>query len=266
MKKEKKVSKDNVRKKSTKKEPKKVKQNNKSYIKKTTKRIKKEPLNKATNYKMMVLSCLFLVSFILAGTMMSLTNDGFRESLILALEQKTKQIVIDNEPIGFKSIEEDDNAMYVGSSAIKQKGENGNKKIVYEMIYDANGEEVSRTVVKEGITKDPVNEIIGVGTKVYARNVVKSATASNVNNVTTKPKAQIKQYTDSELISMCNNAIIKKYGWAMSKGDAGSDDKGPRVAARGNGIYQVSGWRRIDVWSFVQGGCTIKDGVVTKTY
>ncbi|WP_226038275.1 M23 family metallopeptidase [Aquibacillus saliphilus] len=69
------------------------------------------------------------------------------------------------ETIAFEKevVESDD--LYKGDTKIKQEGQNGKKKVQYA-IEKRNGQVVSREVVNEETTKEPVKDIVIKGTKV----------------------------------------------------------------------------------------------------
>ena len=75
----------------------------------------------------------------------------------------TKKIV-EEEEIEYETEYEYTSSLYKGETKVKQEGENGIKEITYEVVY-VDGEEESREVVKEEVTKEAVNRIILVGTK-----------------------------------------------------------------------------------------------------
>lgn len=56
-----------------------------------------------------------------------------------------------------------DNSRYVGMDVIRQNGSNGVRAVTASVSY-INGVEISRKVLVRTITKNPVNQIIGVGT------------------------------------------------------------------------------------------------------
>lgn len=69
-----------------------------------------------------------------------------------------------NEEIGFKSIKKDDPTMDKGKTKVETAGEKGVKVLVYR-IQREDGVEVSRTLIETEITKEPVDEVVLVGTK-----------------------------------------------------------------------------------------------------
>ncbi len=76
-------------------------------------------------------------------------------------ETEQKEIEI----IDFDIIEKDDPTLERGKTEVKQKGENGERELVY-LIRRENGVEVSRSLISNTITKQPQDKIILNGTKI----------------------------------------------------------------------------------------------------
>ncbi len=68
------------------------------------------------------------------------------------------------EAINFETFEQEDPTLKKGKKVVKTEGVNGEKKIKYKVTYH-DGEEKTREVVEEKITKEPVAKVILVGTK-----------------------------------------------------------------------------------------------------
>lgn len=89
-------------------------------------------------------------------------------SLLVAQDQslitvKTTRTVVRTERIPYKSVVTRDSRFNAGYFWYVSTGQAGEKMITTEIVYE-NGEEVSRAVVSEEITKEPVNQEIVVGT------------------------------------------------------------------------------------------------------
>lgn len=69
------------------------------------------------------------------------------------------------EKIAFETIEKEDDDLKWRKKEVKQAGENGIKKIKYRITYK-NGKEASREKLSSEVIKEPVDEIIKIGTKV----------------------------------------------------------------------------------------------------
>lgn len=87
--------------------------------------------------------------------------------------QTTKE-VSESIPVGYQSVNEDNPTIPKGQTAVKVVGVLGEKKITYKVVY-ADGVEIDRIKIGEEITKEPVNEVIYVGT--YVEPKIQSFTA-----------------------------------------------------------------------------------------
>lgn len=66
--------------------------------------------------------------------------------------------------INFKTIEENDSTLDAGKTSIKQTGVNGQRTITYTVTY-TDGRETSRVEVSRTTTRQPVDQIVLIGTK-----------------------------------------------------------------------------------------------------
>lgn len=66
--------------------------------------------------------------------------------------------------INFKTIEENDSTLDAGKTSIKQTGVNGQQTITYTVTY-TDGRETSRVEVSRTTTRQPVDQIVLIGTK-----------------------------------------------------------------------------------------------------
>ena len=72
-----------------------------------------------------------------------------------------------NETIDYENIEKEDSTMYKGETVVNQQGVNGEKQTSY-LMTKVNGKVTEKTVTKEVVTKEPVDHIVTVGTKVIS--------------------------------------------------------------------------------------------------
>ncbi|EKY23300.1 D-alanyl-D-alanine carboxypeptidase family protein [Clostridium celatum] len=81
------------------------------------------------------------------------------EIVINQLTTKTEEVLKD---IDFNEKTVTDYKTPVGETRVIKEGENGQKKEYYTVVYEGN-KEISRTLIKEEIVKEPSEKIIGVG-------------------------------------------------------------------------------------------------------
>jgi len=73
-------------------------------------------------------------------------------------------VVTETQPIPFAQRTVEDPALPQGSRAVRTPGVAGEKTLTYEVTY-ADGVEVGRKLVGEKVTRQPVTEVVAVGTK-----------------------------------------------------------------------------------------------------
>jgi hypothetical protein len=76
----------------------------------------------------------------------------------------TKEIT-KTESISYKTIKENDSTLEKGKEKVKRNGSNEVRTITYKVTYK-DGKETSRSRISSEVTRNPVNKIISVGTKV----------------------------------------------------------------------------------------------------
>ena len=68
------------------------------------------------------------------------------------------------ESITFKTFRKNDDSLDKGKEEVKTKGENGSKTSYYKITYK-DGVKISDELIREEVTKKPINEVVHVGTK-----------------------------------------------------------------------------------------------------
>lgn len=96
-------------------------------------------------------------------------------------EEKKPETIVKTESavqvIPFETIEEQTSSVAQGQSKVKVEGENGEKTTIYEVTY-VNGEETTRIVKSEEVTKTPITEVISIGTYVAPAAKPKASSSS----------------------------------------------------------------------------------------
>ena len=85
-------------------------------------------------------------------------------------EKTTTKKITETETIKYSSTKQNEVNMKKGTTSVVQAGSNGTKEITYEITYDSNGKELSRKKLSEKTTKEPVNEVVKVGTSDFNIN------------------------------------------------------------------------------------------------
>ena len=94
-----------------------------------------------------------------------------------------------DEAVNYSTTEIKDDSMYEGTTSVQSKGVKGSKSVTYKVKY-VNGAEDSKEKLSETVTKQPVAEVVKVGTK-------KSSGASVTSNGVTSKNG----YTVGQVIS-----------------------------------------------------------------
>ena len=84
----------------------------------------------------------------------------------------TKKITV-NENINFQTTKQNEVNMKKGTKEVVTAGVKGIKEVTYEVTYNSSGKEISRKKISEKTTKQPVNEVVKVGTSDFNINTDK---------------------------------------------------------------------------------------------
>ncbi len=84
--------------------------------------------------------------------------------LAITIIRVARTQVFESEAINYKTRKIDDPTLDKGKTTVKQAGKKGEKKLTYEVIRE-DGVQISKTLKKSEVVKEPVEEILLVGTK-----------------------------------------------------------------------------------------------------
>ena len=154
-----------------------------------------------------------------------------------------QQITVDEE-IPFKSSEVSDSSLDKGKTKIKVKGQNGLKRAVYNITTE-NGVEVKRELVSRTTVKEPVTQIVAVGT---AEKPKKASTAQKPKKTGTAQKATVttnagKSLSYSKKLTVTATAYTDSSGNKTASGMApqyGVIAVDPKVIPLGTKLYVES--------------------------
>ena len=88
-------------------------------------------------------------------------GDGDR---IVVTRIKVVRKQVSDEPVDFATVERADETMYEGEESVAQEGVVGLRDVTYELTF-RNGDLVSRSAVRARVTREPVAEVVEVGTR-----------------------------------------------------------------------------------------------------
>ncbi len=117
----------------------------------------------------------------------------------IRIQRVTVETVEETEEIAFETERVTDDSVYVGENVVVTEGVNGEKTVYYTEKY-IDGVLIERTVAKEEVTLEPVNEVIKVGTK-------KVETLAAYKNTT----APISELEVPEDLKLDKNGVPKEY-------------------------------------------------------
>lgn len=147
-----------------------------------------------------------------------------------------------------------DDSLLKGKEKVVQAGEKGSVSRIYEVVKE-NGNEVSRNVVSEKVTKEPIKKVVAVGTKIVTASVSRGENSSSsstggsefyvtataytayCNGCTgvTTSGLNLKANPDLKVIAVDPNVIplgskvwVEGYGYAVA-GDTGGAIKGKKI-------------------------------------
>lgn len=184
------------------------------------------------------------------------------------MEQKTEELVLPNSVIKIVRVEKvtdvveeetnfavetkKDDSLLKGKEKVVQAGEKGSVSRTYEVVKE-NGEEVSRNVINEKVTKEPVKKVVAVGTKVVTASVSRDNSSSpngggefyvtataytaycngctgvTATGINLKSNPNLKVIAvDPSVIPLGTKVWVEGYGYAVA-GDTGGAIKGNRI-------------------------------------
>ncbi|MFQ6058339.1 MAG: ubiquitin-like domain-containing protein, partial [Anaerolineae bacterium] len=93
-----------------------------------------------------------------------------RDNLTVQVIRVKEEFFIEEEPIPFQTVWRADPELEIDHRRLDQQGEDGVYKRRYRIVYE-NGREVSRTLEKEWVDREPTTEVIAYGTKIVLREM-----------------------------------------------------------------------------------------------
>jgi uncharacterized protein YabE (DUF348 family) len=167
-------------------------------------------------------------------------------------------------PINFKTVVDKKESLPNTHNKTIQEGQNGEREILYSVVYE-NDKEVSRRVVSETITKKPLDKIVVMGTyplmpvsrggnimpfsktidaKATAywavRGVGKTYTASGRKAIR-NPDGYSTIAVDPKVIPYGTKLFIEKYGFAIAA-DTGTSIKGNKIDVYFDTLKEARNW------------------------
>ena len=143
-----------------------------------------------------------MAGLVLGGVALSTTSPNkASNNLVQAQQIETERTVTETRKssISYETITVDDGASEYGQTMIRTEGSYGEKTYTYSVTYRGD-KEISRELIKEEVTKQPVTKVIAKGTKIVWHCV--DATSYNKNpyddNKCTSSTGEVRYVSDSQ--------------------------------------------------------------------
>ncbi len=165
-------------------------------------------------------------------------TDVVKEGAEIKINRVAKTVIVEKKEIAYKTIKKNDPDLEKGNKKVETKGINGSKDVSYE-VTRIDGEEVSRKLIKTEVTKEVVDEVLIIGTKVVvygsgiasiwkesnemvaACNFVSKGTKITVTNMNNKKSVSVTcmggGLRDDRLIDL-SSAAFKALGGTWAQG------------------------------------------------
>ena len=96
------------------------------------------------------------------------TDERLQAGMTVEVTRVDKELVDEVQPIAFETETRNNSELNQGLEEVIQDGSHGERTITTEVVYE-NGKEVNRRVVKEVVSKNPINKVIDIGTLAVVR-------------------------------------------------------------------------------------------------
>ncbi len=174
----------------------------------------------------------------------------------------TKKQVEKKKYLAFPTEEKKSADLFKGETRILQKGERGIEKDIYEVITE-NGQEVARNFIRKVLVKEPIKQVVALGTRQSAYRDGSSLDFKEVHTMTATaythtgnrtatgiwPKVGIVA-VDPRVIPLGTRLYVDGYGYATAA-DVGGAIKGKRIDVFMETKAESRQWGRRQVQVFV---------------
>lgn len=151
----------------------------------------------------------------------------------IVIDRITVSEVTETEPVSYTTKKQYDKTMQRGKTVVKQKGVNGEKAVCYS-VTAKNGEIISKEKISDSITKEPVTEIIVIGSKSAAKPKALAASANTVKDFSFSKQLTVTATAYSTGLAENGGNTLTAYGLKPQYGVVAVD---PRVIPLGTKLY-----------------------------
>ena len=237
-----------------------------------------------TPTKIIILIIFFiLTSFAGIMTYLTIADEVAARKISSYFTGETENEITTEEKIPFESKTVDDDSLEEGQTEVRQKGEEGIKRIIVRITKDKDGNIINREVTKVEISKEPVDEITAIGVKkeadpqsAQANNSRQSGNSSSGGNKNSNrpstggatnnnsgannntPNSSSSEnwlaYNQNAIIDLCEKGVAAKYG-------VGFYIRPKYVSMGDTGWYKTFGWVKQGN-GYLNIGCSFKSKFV----
>lgn len=156
-------------------------------------------------------------------------DEIYLSSLIPYINVEVIADITSQEAIPYETVKKSDSSLLKGVTKIITKGENGLKQVVVKTTK-VNGITTHQEVLSSTVLKEPVNEVVAVGTKVVYYTASRGTSSVSAQG----------------FIRPCPGILTSNYGWRSGEFHSGVDlaaSTGTPIVASKAGTVVYSGWK-----------------------
>jgi uncharacterized protein YabE (DUF348 family)/3D (Asp-Asp-Asp) domain-containing protein len=174
-----------------------------------------------------------------------------KDGLEVSIVRVTASDITEVSPVAFETVTNADSTLNKGVTKVVQEGVQGEKTIVTRVFYE-NGTEVSRTVVTEAVTKEPVKKVVASGTAVASSTTASAAVAPAAATVSAPAAAPVTVASAASTVSDSRGGSISYSKVLTMKATAYSEEEssntwGLQTASGVDAVRDPNGWSTIAV-------------------
>lgn len=156
-------------------------------------------------------------------------DEIYLSSLIPYVNVEVIADITSQETIPYETVKKSDSSLLKGVTKVITKGENGLKQVVVKTTK-VNGITTNQEVLSSTVLKEPVNEVVAVGTKVLYYTASRGTSSVSAQG----------------FIRPCPGILTSNYGWRGGEFHSGVDlaaSTGTPIVAAKAGTVVYSGWK-----------------------